>query len=564
MACQRAGSCTSTWMRSTHRSSNATTLSCAASRSSSAAAATAASSRRRATKCAVSACTRRCRRAKPCGVAPMRSACGRASGTTSAISQQVFAVFHEFTPLVQGLSLDEAFLDVTASMAALGPGAADRRGDQASHPRAHRAHGLGRRRARTSSSRRSPPTCASPTDSSSCRRTRSTRLLDPLPIRKLFGLGAKTAPKVEALGIHTLGELRRRTERTAATDLRPLRRAAAAARGRHRRPAGDRPTGTRSRSRAEETFDEDIADRDATARGTRSPGGPGLRASARDGSSRPVASPSRSAAAISRPTRGREHIEPRDAGDARRHGRRDGAARCLAATHSRARRCACSASASPSWHRRRSSICSRSTQTARNRELDGAVDRIREKFGRGSLTRGGVLQREPKPGASSRGTAHDARSGGAAITVRAAGAHLGAIAAARRAAGRSTTSRTPASSFADTVMSGHIGPARAGRRCRRQQRVRTAGTDRHRHDDGAESADRPRIRRRPRCRRRASHLRQALWIALAMAVLPLILRLGRRAGVRGGRHRPGDRADGSRLRAARSAGACPRCCWPRR
>ena len=33
-------------------------------------------------------------------------------------------------------------------------------------------------------------------------------LLDPLPIRKLFGLGAKTAPKVEALGIHTLGELR--------------------------------------------------------------------------------------------------------------------------------------------------------------------------------------------------------------------------------------------------------------------------------------------------------------------------------------------------------------------
>ena len=38
-----------------------------------------------------------------------------------SISQQVFAVFHEFTPLVQGLSLDEAFLDVTASVAALGP-----------------------------------------------------------------------------------------------------------------------------------------------------------------------------------------------------------------------------------------------------------------------------------------------------------------------------------------------------------------------------------------------------------------------------------------------------------
>src|SRR5215475_3366696 len=38
-----------------------------------------------------------------------------------AISKQVFEVFHEFTPQVEGLSLDEAFLDVTHSQAALGP-----------------------------------------------------------------------------------------------------------------------------------------------------------------------------------------------------------------------------------------------------------------------------------------------------------------------------------------------------------------------------------------------------------------------------------------------------------
>src|SRR5580692_6274229 len=31
------------------------------------------------------------------------------------VSRAVFAIFNEFTPLVQGLSLDEAFLDVTAS-----------------------------------------------------------------------------------------------------------------------------------------------------------------------------------------------------------------------------------------------------------------------------------------------------------------------------------------------------------------------------------------------------------------------------------------------------------------
>src|SRR5262245_59238653 len=39
----------------------------------------------------------------------------------SAASKIVFGVFHEFTPVVQGLSLDEAFLDVTHSQAALGP-----------------------------------------------------------------------------------------------------------------------------------------------------------------------------------------------------------------------------------------------------------------------------------------------------------------------------------------------------------------------------------------------------------------------------------------------------------
>src|SRR5512145_2120169 len=44
-------------------------------------------------------------------------------GHYAAVSKQIFEIFHEFTPLVQGLSLDEAFLDVTASASALGDAA---------------------------------------------------------------------------------------------------------------------------------------------------------------------------------------------------------------------------------------------------------------------------------------------------------------------------------------------------------------------------------------------------------------------------------------------------------
>ena len=55
----------------------------------------------------------RCAR-RPC-------ACARACSATRKFRGQVFAIFNEFTPLVQGLSLDEAFLDVTASREPVAP-----------------------------------------------------------------------------------------------------------------------------------------------------------------------------------------------------------------------------------------------------------------------------------------------------------------------------------------------------------------------------------------------------------------------------------------------------------
>ncbi len=176
----------------------------------------------------------------------------------AAESERIFAVFHEFTPLVQGLSLDEAFLDVTASIELLGPPeqiAAEikRRIRERTALTASVGVAPNKLVAKIASDLRKP-------DGLVFVRPGEVRdLLDPLPIRRLFGLGAKTAPKVEALGIRTLGELSRANPAA----LRPIF-------GRYtervqQRSAGidDRPVvpdRDEKQISAEETFDTDIAD----------------------------------------------------------------------------------------------------------------------------------------------------------------------------------------------------------------------------------------------------------------------------------------------------------------
>jgi DNA polymerase IV len=172
------------------------------------------------------------------------------------VSAQVFAIFHEFTPLVEGLSLDEAFLDVTASLRLKGePEAigAEIRRRIAGQTGLTASVGIAPNKllAKIASDLNKPDGMFSIDDGN------LQKILDPLPIQKLFGVGQKTLPRVLEAGIHTFGDARR------ASDAMLWR-----AFGKHGKAMCDRACGIDDRPvepdreeksiSAEETFDTDI------------------------------------------------------------------------------------------------------------------------------------------------------------------------------------------------------------------------------------------------------------------------------------------------------------------
>jgi DNA polymerase-4 len=123
------------------------------------------------------------------------------------VSRLVFGVFLELTPLVEGLSLDEAFLDVTASAHLPGGAVEIARGIKsqiAARTGLTASVGVGPNKlvAKIASDLMKPDGLAI------VEPARVHTVLDPLPVRRLPGLGRKTGAKVEAAGIRTLGELR--------------------------------------------------------------------------------------------------------------------------------------------------------------------------------------------------------------------------------------------------------------------------------------------------------------------------------------------------------------------
>ena len=123
------------------------------------------------------------------------------------VSAQVFAVFREFTPLVQGLSVDEAFLDVTGSVQLLGePPAIARRIKEEIRARTGLSASVGV--APNKLVAKIASDLDKPDGLTVVPLERVREVLDPLSVRRLPGLGRKLGEKVEAAGLRTLRELR--------------------------------------------------------------------------------------------------------------------------------------------------------------------------------------------------------------------------------------------------------------------------------------------------------------------------------------------------------------------
>jgi DNA polymerase IV len=126
-------------------------------------------------------------------------------GYYAEISSRVFEIFHRFTPQVEGLSLDEAFLDVTQSQQLFGtaPEIAEQICSAIKKELDLTASaGVARSKfvAKIASDFRKPDGITVVPDDEAA-------FLAPLTIDKMWGLGAKTAPKLRQAGLFTFGDL---------------------------------------------------------------------------------------------------------------------------------------------------------------------------------------------------------------------------------------------------------------------------------------------------------------------------------------------------------------------
>ncbi|XXF75929.1 DNA polymerase IV [Myxococcaceae bacterium GXIMD 01537] len=124
----------------------------------------------------------------------------------AAASEQVFAIFERYTPLIEPLSLDEAFLDVTASVGLFGAPA-----DIARRIRKEIAAELGLAASAGIAGVKFVAKIASdtakPNGQREVRPEETVAFLAGLPVSRLWGVGPKTEEELARAGLKTIGDV---------------------------------------------------------------------------------------------------------------------------------------------------------------------------------------------------------------------------------------------------------------------------------------------------------------------------------------------------------------------
>ena len=129
----------------------------------------------------------------------------------AAVSQQIREIFNRYTPLVEPLSLDEAFLDVTDSERLFGPAASIARAiKRAIHDELSlvASVGIGPNKfvAKIASDLDKPDGFVE------VNPDEVQAFLDPLPVSRVWGVGNATGKELDRLGISTIRHLRQQSE----------------------------------------------------------------------------------------------------------------------------------------------------------------------------------------------------------------------------------------------------------------------------------------------------------------------------------------------------------------
>jgi nucleotidyltransferase/DNA polymerase involved in DNA repair len=180
-------------------------------------------------------------------------------GKYLGVSKEVVAIFRRFTDVVEPISIDEAFLDVTGSRRAFGSG----------EEIARRLKEAVRRETQLTASVGVAPSKLVAKVASDLRKPdglcvveagQEAAFLAPLPIRRLWGVGPKMEERLAKVGVQTIGDLAalapERLERRLGTHGRDL---LLLARGIDDRPVFAATEGAKSIGQ-EHTFDADTAD----------------------------------------------------------------------------------------------------------------------------------------------------------------------------------------------------------------------------------------------------------------------------------------------------------------